>query len=66
MKLVGITTGCIRHCSFAAVLIGNFKVDWETAVVRIHKDTVHCKLICRPQPVLYKNLDSATLAAVSC
>lgn len=54
MKLVGITTQCIRHCSFIAVLIGDFKVDWKTAVVRTHKEIVHCKPICHSQPVLYQ------------
>lgn len=53
-------TVCIQHYSFTAVLIGNFKVDWATAAVKTHKETVCCKC------VLYKNPDTATLAAVSC
>lgn len=41
IKLVGVATVCIKHCSFTAVLIGNFEVDWETVDVKTHKDTLN-------------------------
>lgn len=40
IKLVGINVVCIRHCSFTAGLIWNFKVDWEIAGVKTHQETL--------------------------
>lgn len=41
IKLFGVTVVGIKYCSFPAVLIQNFKVDWEAAGVKAHKDTLH-------------------------
>lgn len=64
IKLVGVTTACIKHCSFTAVLIWNFKVDWEAADVKTHKDTLSPpQADLQPSALLCKNPDTATLAA---
>lgn len=65
--LAGVTAVCIRHCFFMAVLIWNFKVDWEAADVETHQEALSPpQADLPPSACAMQDPDAATLAALPC